>query len=257
MTQVKPLRLVQITDCHLFADVDTQSHGDINPYQSLKSVLSMAARFAPDRVLLTGDLSSDLSRQSYLHLQGLWLASGVSAPLDIVPGNHDEPTLFEELFSRHMTWLDEPVVMGNWCLHGLNSQHEGTLGRVGEPQLSRLEQHIMRRPDLFHLVAVHHHPKPCNSWLDNHPWTNSEDFLALLERQQGIRLVLHGHVHADLRWQVGQTAILACPSTCWQWQQSEYFSLADETAGLRLLELSADGTFETRVERLDAASFWP
>ena len=252
MTQIAPLRLVQITDCHLFADAHCEGHGGINPYRSLSLVLEKAAALKPDLVLLTGDISNDLSRQSYLNLQALWSLSGIRAPLNIVPGNHDQPAMLREMFARQMGWLNEPVSRGNWCLHGLDSHYQGTLGRVGEPQLSRLERNVMARADRFHLVAVHHHPRPSDSWLDNHPWTNSQDFIDLLARQPAIKLVVHGHIHADMHWQTGQADILACPSSCWQWQQCEYFSLADEAPGLRLLELMPDGTHKTHVERIAA-----
>lgn len=243
-------RVVQITDCHLFADMTQRGYQQITPYTSLQQVLACVKDFEPDLVLVTGDISGDLSETSYQHFQTLWQQAGIPAAMHIIPGNHDEPALLSAFFAREISWLQTPLKAGNWHLHALDSHYQGTLGNVSEEQLTKLKERANAEPDAFHLVAVHHHPVACNSWMDKHQWCNRQAFVALLDELPQIRLVIHGHVHADLSWQYGNSQILACPSTCWQWRHTEEFAVDNKAPGLRLLELGAMGTINTRIIRV-------
>ncbi|WP_180237088.1 metallophosphoesterase [Lacimicrobium alkaliphilum] len=242
--------MIQITDCHLFADIQRCSYRDINPYITLRQVLVHVKALEPDRVIVTGDLSGDLSGLSYQHFASLWQQAEIPAALHILPGNHDQPSLLTQFFSHEMKWLQAPLRDNNWCLHALDSHYQGTLGHVSTAQLERLEQQVRAMPDASHLVAVHHHPIPCNSWMDKHQWCNRDAFVALLEALPQIRLVIHGHVHAELTFFQGQTQILACPSTCWQWRHTQEFAVDDQAPGLRLLELHSGGSFNTQIIRV-------
>lgn len=244
------IRVIQITDCHLFADIHRSAYQKINPYISLQQVLACAQNLKPELVLVTGDISGDLSETSYQHFQTLWQQAGIPAAMHLIPGNHDEPVLLRQFFRRQLAWLQTSLKLGNWHLHALDSYYRGTLGNVDEEQLTRLRERVNAAPDAFHLVAVHHHPIPCNSWMDKHQWCNREAFVALLDELPQIRLVIHGHVHADLTWQYGNSQVLACPSTCWQWRHTEEFAVDDKAPGLRLLELGANGQFNTRIIRV-------
>ncbi|WP_088330633.1 metallophosphoesterase [Lacimicrobium sp. SS2-24] len=241
--------VVQISDCHLFADPHRCGYGGINPYRSLKKVLSCVRALAPEQVLVTGDLSADLSSASYSHFRELWQQADIDAALHVIPGNHDEPIHLQQYFAKEMQWLQTPLKMHNWQIHGLNSHYKGTLGWVDENQLKQLRDSVMASPQAHHLVAVHHHPMLCHSWMDKHQWCNREAFLTLLQSLPQIRLVVHGHVHADLHWQVEQTQILACPSTCWQWQHGPDFGVDEQPPGLRLMKLTAQGKWYTEVIR--------
>ncbi|ALS97522.1 metallophosphoesterase family protein [Lacimicrobium alkaliphilum] len=244
------VRVIQISDCHLFADIERSGYLKINPYTSLQKVLACVRDLEPELVLVTGDLSGDLSESGYRHFQTLWQQAGIPAAMHIIPGNHDQPALLRQFFGSEMSWLQRSLKLDNWHLHALDSHYQGTLGYVDKEQLSKLKGRVNAAPDVFHLVAVHHHPVACNSWMDKHQWCNREAFLALLDELPQIRLVIHGHVHADLSWQHGNSQILACPSTCWQWRHTEEFAVDDKAPGLRLLELGQKGTFNTRIIRV-------
>ena len=64
------MRLLQLSDCHLFADHAQTGYG-VNPYQSLSRVLECAAGESPDYVIITGDVSGDNSEESYRHFLSL------------------------------------------------------------------------------------------------------------------------------------------------------------------------------------------
>lgn len=245
-----PLRLLQISDCHLFADPKKRGYGDINPYRTLQKVLAEATRLSLDRVLFTGDISGDHSTQSYRHLQTLWQQSGLTIPCSLLPGNHDDPRLLGAVFGEHLDWLQQPLQYGNWRLHALDSHFQGTLGRVSEAQLEALQARLDKAPDAFHLIAVHHHPLASASWMDRHEWVNREVFLRLLEGRAQIKAVIHGHLHSAITNQYSGIPIWSCPSSCWQWQLGPEFAVADEAPGCRLLQCEADGQIRTAVIRI-------
>ena len=60
--QLQPLRIVQLSDCHLFADESGKLLG-LNTQFSLDKVLELVRREQPnpDLILATGDLSQDAS----------------------------------------------------------------------------------------------------------------------------------------------------------------------------------------------------
>lgn len=251
---MKSFRLVQISDCHLFAEPDRAGYGGIRPWYSLAEVLKLATQFTADALLFSGDISNDLSRHSYQHLQTLINQYCQGIPWHLIPGNHDDSNLMQTMFAPNMRWLQTPVEIGNWQLHGLDSQYRGTLGQVSAAQLADLQQRINASTKPYHLVAVHHHPLASDSWMDKHAWVNSEAFLKLLERNPSIRLVLHGHIHTDKTWQYASATIAACPSSCWQWAMQPEFALADERPGLRIIDLGDNGDIHSRVARLSLDS---
>ena len=62
-------RLAQISDCHLSADPDKPYRG-LRADTGLEAVIAATARWQPDAVLVTGDLSEDASESSYQRLAG-------------------------------------------------------------------------------------------------------------------------------------------------------------------------------------------
>ncbi|TPD49001.1 MAG: phosphodiesterase, partial [Thalassolituus maritimus] len=66
LTSAETLRIVQVTDTHLFGDIGGKLLG-VPTYDSMHAVLSQldAFPFQADAMLVTGDLSQDGSEQSY------------------------------------------------------------------------------------------------------------------------------------------------------------------------------------------------
>ena len=58
------IRLLHLSDCHLFADVSRSGYGQVNPFSSLKSLLKRAFankvnHFGVEAIVVTGDISGD------------------------------------------------------------------------------------------------------------------------------------------------------------------------------------------------------
>src|SRR5262245_66296715 len=92
-----PVRVIQITDLHLFADPVAQLRG-VCPRTRLEAVLAALKPERPiaDRLIITGDLTHDDRRETYVSLREL--LSGWIDVLRVIPGNHDDRVAMREVF---------------------------------------------------------------------------------------------------------------------------------------------------------------
>ena len=71
------------------------------------------------------------------------------------------------------------------------------------------------------------------------------------DRYPTVRAVLFGHIHHELKCKRNGVAYYGSPSTCIQFHPShEEFALDHRNPGYRWLELHADGTLLTGVNRV-------
>lgn len=242
-------RIIQISDCHLYADISKVGYGDINPHASLQRLLQQVPQLQPDMLVLTGDLSGDYSQQSYQHLLELLRSTALAAEVQIraVPGNHDNPEYLQQVFADTPEYED---ICG--CrLHFLNSHYRGGLGLVNADRLERLHRDITTAETLRHLIFVHHHPVDTNSWMDRHEWVNRAEFLQVLRQLSVAVSIFHGHIHHERIVRFLTHTIYACPSTCWQWQLTPEFKVATAALpGLRVIDAETDGQLRSRVARM-------
>ncbi|MCC2617933.1 metallophosphoesterase [Aestuariibacter halophilus] len=245
-----PCTLIQFSDCHLFADVERSGYAQCNPYHSLAAVLADIARQPADAIVLTGDVLGEHDTTGYQHLSQLWQQADIGLPLHAIPGNHDEPDALMAT-SSVQSMVDQGIPIGShWMLHGLSSHYRGTLGQVTPDALDRLSARIAGHPERHHAVAVHHHPVAVNGWMDRHAWVNREAFATWLAAHPQVKFVLHGHTHMATEQTLASTAILGCPSTCWQWANGAEFAVSDERPGYRMIHLGSDGQWTTTVKRV-------
>lgn len=256
LTSADTLRIVQVTDTHLFADPAGKLLG-VPTFDSMHAVLDRLHNFgfASDAILVTGDLSQDGSEQSYRHLHDALLP--FNQPVFWLPGNHDEPRNLNKVGSES-EHLHKVIRSEHWQIIMLNSQVEGSVfGQLSESELSFLDKTLGDAPDLHTLMCLHHHPIPMNSsWMDNIGLKNRQAFMDILKRHDNARGVIWGHVHQSCDGFVNGVRLMATPSTCIQFEpQTSQFSLDTVAPGFRWLELHADGRIQTGIERLSHVSF--
>jgi Icc protein len=256
-----PVRLLQVTDPHLFGNESRMIYG-VTTAVSLRKVLAEA--FAPGTprpaaVLVTGDIADDHSPAAYDNFRRALRPCGL--PVFCLPGNHDEPALMAGLMGG---LTPGPV-------HGAGFQYGGTAefgawgavfidthvpgrpeGRVVPQELSRLESALQAFGDRPILVCLHHPPLPVGSaWLDGVGLRNAGEFLAVIERYPSVRAVLGGHVHQEFARQHGRALVLTTPSTCAQFTPLTERCVMDlKPPGYRWLELLPDGSLRTEVKWL-------
>jgi Icc protein len=260
--QLKPrsngvLRLVQITDCHVFARAGERLRG-MDTRRSFAAVLGAAlARHAQlDLLLATGDLSEDGSAEAYDFLAGEFDATGI--PTYWLPGNHDDPRRMREHFTAARVRAAKQIIAGGWLILLLDSTLPGEVrGRVGDAELAFLERSLRRHAELPTLVCLHHQAVDSGSrWIDEKGLQNGAELRARLARHDNVRAVLWGHVHqASWRREAG-IEWMSTPSSCVQFKPlSVEFALSDETPGYRYLGLYNDGSISTSVHRIETGQF--
>ena len=256
------LKVLQVTDCHLFASPAGRLR-DMRTLDTLSAVLGQAAGEAePDAILATGDIAQEPHAATYATFLAT-VRAHFDAPLLCVPGNHDsEPLLSSSLPGEPLTLAsDESARPGTeaargWRLVGIDTHIEGeTGGRTGSAVRARLAQDISAA-DEHVLVAGHHAPVDIGTdWLDVHRIEDGDELLACLGTQgasgNAVRAYVFGHVHQAVDMERGSLRLLASPSTCFQFTpRSAGFGVDDKPPGYRWLSLHADGSLTTEVRWL-------
>lgn len=255
------ISIAQITDTHLFEDIDQCLVG-IPTDSSFKAVLAEIKQNIPkvDLLLLTGDLSQDSSAASYQRLRDH--LDGLEIPAYCLAGNHDDlPTMQTHLPSKYVH-LKRSLNIGNWQILLLSSVVVGAVqGYLAETELAWLEQSLNAARDRHILIAFHHPAIPIGSpWMDEICLTNQDQFWEICDRHSQIKVVLNGHAHQDFD-QIYQTPhnsvrCLVSPSTCVQFQpQNPNFQIDNQPPGFRHLHLFDDGSMQTKIHRLKNNSF--
>ncbi|MDA7747269.1 3',5'-cyclic-AMP phosphodiesterase [Psychromonas sp.] len=251
------IKLLQITDTHLFADPDKDLLG-IKTVESYQAVIKHAYKYKGlcEAVLCTGDLSQDHSAQSYVDFSDL--IKTLEMPCYWLPGNHDMqsvmlPSLLEEGLSA-----TKQIVSEHWQIILLDSQVSGVPhGYLSDSQLDFLEQKLQQYPYKHTLVAVHHHVLPVGSaWLDQHILKNNQQLIALLSRFPNVKAVLSGHVHQAFDVVKSGVRYITSPSTCLQFKpKNNDFAVDDKAPGYRHIVLTKSGEVITTVERIEVGEF--
>jgi len=249
------VRLLHISDPHLFASPQGALRG-IPTLASLRAVLAHAldggARY--DALLVTGDIVHD-EPGGYRHFRVVMVETGL--PVYCLPGNHDVPAALPLAVAGTPVQVGGHVDLGNWRIVLLDSSVPGQAhGRLAAPELERLDGALRDAHGRHVLVGVHHHPVPHDSrWLDSVGLHNAADLFAVADRHASVRAIVWGHVHQEFDALRKGTRLLAVPSTCAQFlPHSEQFAIDPAPPGYRRLTLRADGSIDTEVVRLDAAS---
>ena len=277
------IELIQISDCHLFKDKSKVGYGEIAPYQSLETVLRQVSqrirlsktKCAPDDaehqtddvvqavtvILVTGDITGDDTHESYMHFLSLMSQHIDSIGVDwyVIAGNHDNNPHFERIFAKRILCSGHPVTIGDWQVHGMDtrcaSEPHSAKGEVNSHDVRMVSRAIEQASSKHHLVALHHHIKPSNSWMDKHRLFNAERIDAMASKYTQIKGFIHGHVHHPLRQQVGghETPSFGSPSTCWQWEMQTTFGVSESNPGYQVIQLHSDGSLSCEVYRTDSA----
>lgn len=243
------LRILHITDTHLFAQTDGRLRG-VDTYRTLSRVLdaALADGRKPDAILATGDLSQDETREAYGHFRELLAATGL--PVWCLPGNHDAPAFMAEVLTAPRLQLGGVQVRGNWAVLLLDSHLAGDHGgRLAPAQLAWLAARLAEHRERHVLLAIHHHVLPLGSrWLDELGLYNADQLLAAIDAAPQVRCVLAGHVHQASALTRNGVPYLTTPSTCFQFLPAvDSFAVDTRPPGYRWLELLPDGRLETAV----------
>ncbi len=250
------LRIIQISDCHLFADPAAQLKG-ICTQERLSWVLQAlrTEREQPHLLILTGDLTHDEKRETYSSLRqqlAPWLKK-----LRVLPGNHDDRAGLSEFFPQPPMSEEGRILFvenaGSWKLIGLDSHLTGaSRGCLGKLQLDWLASQLSALPGQPTALFLHHPPVQVGSlWLDQIGLEDAAEFWEVVERFSQVKVICAGHVHQELAITRGNVPVLTTPSTGVQFlPQADTLVVDSAPPGFRILELDDSGEVRTRVVRI-------
>ena len=250
--------MVQLSDCHLFADTQGKLLG-LNTQFSLDKVLELirGEQPSPDLILATGDLSQDASYESYQRLEQA--LSAFPAPVYWLEGNHDKPAPMLQALDCHRERISPCVLeIGNWTIIMLDSTIPGEVpGDLFDEDLKFLDDALANARGEHLMVCLHHHPVPMKcAWLDTQVVGSAEQFFAVIDRHPRVRAIIWGHVHQEYDDLRNDVRLLAVPSTCVQFKpKSDDFAVDDTNPGYRWLDLYPDGRIDTAVSRVEGITF--
>lgn len=245
------IRVVQITDTHLYADPAGALLG-MNTLGSLDAVLGLvrAEALPADVALATGDLVHDGSPAGYRLLAGR--LGSLGCPTLALPGNHDDPVVLAATLGAPPVQRVREARFGAWQVLLLDSTVPGSDGgRLAPGELEWLDDTLWHGSG-HALVCLHHSPLPTGSdWLDTMALANADDFFALLDRHPRVRGVLFGHIHQTLEAQRNGVRIMGSPSTCVQFAKVRpRFGVDPRPPAYRWLGLLPDGGIRSAVRRV-------
>jgi Icc protein len=251
-------RIVQLTDCHLFAEPDKALRGIVTRPR-FQAVMNDLRTRIPDVELLvfTGDTAHDESAATYtaVHTE----IADWNDRVRIVPGNHDDRRLLREVFPQAVGIHDRRNAYhdasDDWQVIGLDSQIPGELpGLLGADQLEWLNSRLTAVL-LPALLFVHHPPIPVHSpWLDRIGLQDAADLERIVEHHPHVRLIVTGHVHQELAGSLAHATVLTTPAVGPQFRpRTTELVIDDLPPAYRVIELHPDGRWSTQVLRCELA----
>lgn len=256
-TNEKPVRLIQITDCHLGPQASESLLG-LNTDQSLDDVLQLIAREQPafDQMVCTGDIASAGHDTCYNRFISS-IRAYFSAPLAWLPGNHDCAAIMANVAVANPPEARQ-ITLGNWLIILLDSAVPGQVyGKLAPAELNYLQHTLENNSDKFIMVMLHHQPVPVGSaWIDQYIVRNADAFFEIIDAHPQVKALVWGHVHQDFVSERKGVSLIATPSTCVQFKPNcDDFTVDTQMPGYRWFELHQNGSFDTGVSRVTGKQY--
>lgn len=247
------LVIAQISDCHLFGDINSLHCGK-NVYQHLLAVLAEIHKNPLiDYLVFTGDLTQDHSERSYqLFVQAIKQCQ-ISIPTFFLSGNHDEPKLLNQYLAEEPFNTDKLIEHNCWQIILTASKSkviEGPAGRVDDDELLRINNIINEKK--YQLLFMHHHPVNVGYFIDKHGLQDADSFWQTMNQYPSVVGIACGHVHRALTLTPSESingiTVHTCPATSIQFDpRAPSVKALEQGPGYRLFSLNNDGTIDTSV----------
>ena len=237
--------VAQISDCHFSAETKPKF------IQGLRSVLQHIAAKPVDLVVVSGDIADDGCAMAYRQIKALCEGVLAGVPFVWVPGNHDDVDAIEMNLQRPLvtSWT-----RANWRLEFLNTAVPGKVwGRLGQDQLSRLQQSLAQYAETHVGVFMHHPPAAVGTeWIDPQCVRDADGLAEIIASHRNVRWLSNGHVHQERDDRFAGIPWYCAPATSRQFKANAVDFELDKSLmpGYRRFELLASGDYRTAVERV-------
>jgi len=247
------IRIIQLTDCHLFADRQ-QTLRDIATWPRFLSVLDHIRKNNNlfDLMILSGDTAHDEVLATYD-----MVASELENWKDrvrVIPGNHDDRISIRTKFPPSTGTVPGRVtfrvVLGNWQIIGLDSHRPRELpGSLGAEQLAWLRSAMNESPDRHTVLVLHHPPVAMQSpWLDKIGLLDADELVQIAREFPAIRLILTGHVHQESSHSLGTAIVLTSPAVGPPFRpRTESLEILSAPPCYRIVDLEDDGRWNSQT----------
>ncbi|NJO34625.1 MAG: phosphodiesterase [Rhodospirillales bacterium] len=195
-------KLVHLSDLH-FVPPGERLYG-LDPLERLQSCISSINNHHPDADLciLTGDLADAGSREAYQLLKTA--LSDLCIPYMLLLGNHDDRRNFTGVFGPAVAaagFVQAAMDLGDIKVLSLDTL-EPSLGGGGtlcQQRLSWLDEMLATYRNDQIVIAMHHPPfDPGIAHFDTIQFHGSNALADVLQKYEGIRHVMFGHVHVAM-----------------------------------------------------------
>jgi 3',5'-cyclic AMP phosphodiesterase CpdA len=173
----------------------------------------------PDVVILTGDIVDAGEQAEYAAAREL--LARLTAPLRVIPGNHDERTAFRAAFCDHVylppsgafNYVDDQsgpvrIIALDVTLPG---HHHGD---VDDAALRWLDDVLASDPYRPTLIMMHQPPFACDvPYLDKYWCRGGDRLAAVVARYPAVERIVCGHVHRHMQLRFAGTLLCTAPST--------------------------------------------
>lgn len=273
------MRILQLTDTHLYGDPASRHYDRIDTAAALRAVLARVREMeGVDVVVHTGDASDDGSVASYRLLHELLdpFAASLGAPLVVTMGNHDVPAAYAEVAGpgdHGGPWQDRlrALPRGGRVIVLDSSVPGAGYGHLDPEQLEWLRE-VLAAPaasgapaggvsaggeaDGPTVLAIHHPPlvgaTPLLRGLD----LDGLDALADVLAGSDVRAILSGHYHHPMTGSIAGIPVLVGPgiTNVVDPLAAGGVERAGARSGAQLVEIDAPGAPGVRATSAEWAS---
>jgi 3',5'-cyclic-AMP phosphodiesterase len=216
--------ICQMTDLHVCARGQAANRVCETNMLATRAFRALAvSRPVPDVVMLTGDLTENGRPEEYAEFAAL-LRHAVTAPVLVIPGNHDRrenlrtalahlPGVADESGYVQYVAEDFPVrlVMLDSVVPGAGH------GELRPEQLAWLDRVLASAREKPTMIAMHHPPFHCGiAHMDRIALRDIASFTEIVARHRQVRRVVCGHHHRPIFTQVAQAIASTAPSVAHQ-----------------------------------------
>ena len=242
------ISLIQITDPHLTENKKTKVKAWATHESFEKIVAFIEKNESPDFIVVTGDISNDGSKKSYIAYQ-----KGIERfkkPVYTILGNHDNHKNFQTVFGIKFQSVEKIILSETWLMISIDSTSKNKeSGYITKQQMYSLRKLIKNNKDKNIVIFLHHQPIKMGFWIDQVGLKNSDNFNASIANQSNIKAVVWGHVHHESENSLGSIKMLSTPSTCYQFCGNAQKPDTNKP-GYRKINLLKSGKIETKVVRI-------